>query len=83
MLSVFPRIQVDCKENGLEQRQIQNGEQMLGFPLASITLWAQEEVSDFQQKQFEHLLQSLLELRARKETAALGEGKFGDIEGLR
>jgi hypothetical protein len=56
---------------------------MLGFPLASITLWAQEEVSDFQQKQFEHLLQSLLELRARKETAALGEGKFGDIEGLR
>jgi hypothetical protein len=57
MLSVFLGIQGDCKENGLEQRLLQNEGKDAKFLLFLVNSWAQEEVSAFQQKQFEYLLQ--------------------------
>jgi hypothetical protein len=50
-------LQSDCKESGLEQRQIQNGSREAKLLLFLVNLCAQEGVSAFQQKQFEHFLQ--------------------------
>jgi hypothetical protein len=59
-LSWNPRgLQSDCSENGLEQRQIQNGGEMPCFSPKLVNSWAQG-VSAFQQKQFDHLLQNLI-----------------------
>jgi hypothetical protein len=57
MLSIFLEIQGNCQVTAkrmTEQRQIQNGE-CYAFLLLLVNSWTQEGVSDFQQKQFEHL----------------------------
>jgi hypothetical protein len=53
-LSWNPRwLQSDCKENCLEQRQVHGGRDTK--PPVFSNSWAQEGVSTFRQKQFEHL----------------------------
>jgi hypothetical protein len=43
LTSAFPGIQSDCKENGLEQRQIQNEEKMCCFLLLSYIMGLSKE----------------------------------------
>jgi hypothetical protein len=49
-------LQSECKENGLEQRQTQNGGWDAKLLLFLVNSCVQEGVSVFQQKQFEHFL---------------------------
>jgi hypothetical protein len=47
---VFPGIQGDCKENGLEQKQIQNGVRDTKLLLSLVNLWVQVRSKGFSAK---------------------------------